>query len=147
ACSSPIRCARHEKDFFLLGASSSVWDFRLIVGRRKMLAENVNRALAGYKEKRLVIRKWLLSLRCDCITMVQPAESRQGLNLAFSPASISSLATYPQGISSTWRCLPPNQVLKRTKNSLTTIIKRFYMCAIEMKTFTFGNCWFCGFFR
>src|SRR2546427_2803844 len=49
-----------------------------------MLAENVNRALAGYKEKRLVIRKWLLSLRCDCITMVQPAESRQGLNLAFT---------------------------------------------------------------
>jgi hypothetical protein len=29
-CSSPIRCARHEKDFFLLGASSSVWDYRLI---------------------------------------------------------------------------------------------------------------------
>ena len=29
-CSSPIRCARHEKDFFLLGASSSVWDCRLI---------------------------------------------------------------------------------------------------------------------
>src|SRR6266404_4052171 len=41
-----------------------------------MLAENVNRALAG------LIRKWLWSLRCDCITMVQPAESRQGLNLA-----------------------------------------------------------------
>src|ERR1700687_4363729 len=29
-CSSPIRCARHEKDFFLFGASSSVWDCRLI---------------------------------------------------------------------------------------------------------------------
>jgi hypothetical protein len=29
-CRSPIRCARHEKDFFLLGASSSVWDYRLI---------------------------------------------------------------------------------------------------------------------
>jgi len=29
-CSSPIRCARHDKDFFLLGASSSVWDCRLI---------------------------------------------------------------------------------------------------------------------
>ena len=29
-CSSPIRCARHEKDFFLLSASSSVWDCRLI---------------------------------------------------------------------------------------------------------------------
>jgi hypothetical protein len=27
---SPIRCARHEKDFFLLGANSSVWDYRLI---------------------------------------------------------------------------------------------------------------------
>jgi len=35
-----------------------------------MLAENVNRALAGYQERRLLIRKWLLSLRCDCITMV-----------------------------------------------------------------------------
>src|SRR5271163_4516885 len=32
----------------------------------------------------LAIRKWLLSLRCDCITMVQPAESRQGLNMAFT---------------------------------------------------------------
>jgi len=29
-CSSPILCARHEKDFFLLSASSSVWDCRLI---------------------------------------------------------------------------------------------------------------------
>src|SRR5256885_15309007 len=35
-------------------------------------------------ERRLAIRRWLLSLRCDCITMVQPAESRQGLNLARS---------------------------------------------------------------
>jgi hypothetical protein len=51
ACSSPIRCTRHEKDFFLLGASSSVWDCRLIVDRRKMLAENVNRALAGLQGK------------------------------------------------------------------------------------------------
>jgi len=29
-CSSPIRFARHEKDFFLFGVSSSVWDCRLI---------------------------------------------------------------------------------------------------------------------
>src|SRR6266403_1867047 len=29
-CSSPICCARHEKDFFLLSASSSVWNCRLI---------------------------------------------------------------------------------------------------------------------
>ena|ERR1700723_2192127 len=49
-----------------------------------MLTEIVNRVLAGYKERRLIIRKWLLSLRCDRITMVQPAESRQGLNLALT---------------------------------------------------------------
>jgi hypothetical protein len=50
-CRSPIRCARHEKDFFLFGASSSVWDCRLFVDRRKMLVENVNRALAGLQGK------------------------------------------------------------------------------------------------
>ena len=49
-----------------------------------MLTEIVNRVLAGHKERRLIIRKWLLSLRCDRITMVQPAESRQGLNLALT---------------------------------------------------------------
>ncbi len=49
-----------------------------------MLAENVNRAWPELQGRRLVIRKWLLRLRCDCITMVQPAESRQGLNLAFT---------------------------------------------------------------
>ena len=50
-CSSPILCARHEKDFFLLSASSSVWDCRLIRRPAKMLAENVNRALAGLRQK------------------------------------------------------------------------------------------------
>src|SRR6267142_1416438 len=49
-----------------------------------MLAENVNRAWPELQGRRLVIRKWLLRLRCDCITMVQPADSRQGLNLAFT---------------------------------------------------------------
>ena len=38
----------------------------------------------GYMKKGLVIRKWLLSLCCDRITMVQPAESRKGLNLAIT---------------------------------------------------------------
>jgi hypothetical protein len=56
----------------------------LFVGRRKMLAEDVNRTLAGDTIKRLVVRKWLLSLRCHRITMMQPAESRQGLDLAFT---------------------------------------------------------------
>ena len=38
----------------------------------------------GYMKKGLVFRKWFLSLRCHRITMVQAAESRKGLNLAFS---------------------------------------------------------------
>ena len=48
-----------------------------------MLAESTNRASAGLQEKRLVFRTIAqLSLRCHLITMVQPAESRKGLNLA-----------------------------------------------------------------
>jgi hypothetical protein len=46
------------RDFFLLAASSSVWDCRLIRRRRKMLAEDVN-----------LPARW---------------SSRQGLNLAFT---------------------------------------------------------------
>src|SRR5664279_4591274 len=38
----------------------------------------------GYKKKRWVIRIWFLKLGCHRITMVQPAESRKGLNLAFT---------------------------------------------------------------
>ena len=53
------------------------------VDRRKMLAEKVNCALAGLQGEAFGDQKWLWSLRCDCITMVQPAESRRGLNLAF----------------------------------------------------------------
>src|SRR6266481_8081227 len=49
-----------------------------------MLAEDLNRPRPGYKQKRLVIRRWLLNLRCHRITMVQPAESRKRLNLAFT---------------------------------------------------------------
>src|SRR5258708_12669996 len=49
-----------------------------------MLAEDMNRPRPGYKQKRLVIRKWLLNLRCHRITMVKPAESRKGLNLVFT---------------------------------------------------------------
>jgi hypothetical protein len=42
-CSSPIRCARHEEDFFLLGASSAVWDCMLI--RRPAKDAHRNREL------------------------------------------------------------------------------------------------------
>jgi len=38
----------------------------------------------GYKKKHLVIRRWFLKLGCHRITIVQPAESRKGLNLAFT---------------------------------------------------------------
>src|SRR5580693_3688367 len=50
-----------------------------------MLAEDMNRPRPGYAQKRLVIRKWLLNLRCHRITMVQATESRKGLNLPFTP--------------------------------------------------------------
>ena len=50
-----------------------------------MFAENTNRASAGFQEKEFGLqKKWFLSLRCHRITMVQAAESREGLNLAFS---------------------------------------------------------------
>ena len=84
-CRSPIRCARHEKDFSLLGAGSSVWDCTLIrrlakVARRKSelcLGRVTRNGLCSSEEL-------LLSLSCHRIPMVQPAESRQGLNLAFT---------------------------------------------------------------
>jgi hypothetical protein len=40
--------------------------------------------LAGLQEKSFGHQKWLLNLRCHRITMVQPAKSRKGLNLAFT---------------------------------------------------------------
>src|SRR6516164_1374902 len=49
-----------------------------------MLAENVNRASAGLQERVWSSELLLLSLRCHRIAMVQPAESRKGLNLAFA---------------------------------------------------------------
>src|SRR5690349_6587159 len=38
----------------------------------------------SYRKESLASRKWFLTLRCHCITMVQPAESREGFNLALS---------------------------------------------------------------
>ena len=61
-CSSPIRCARHEKDFFLLSASSSVWDCRLI--RRP--AKDVRR-----KREPLSLAKTLGVLSFTPLTMLQ----------------------------------------------------------------------------
>jgi|SRR5215469_1979802 len=50
-----------------------------------MLAENVNRALPGFQEGEVCSSELLLlSLRRHRIAMVQPAESRKGLNLAFT---------------------------------------------------------------
>ena len=49
-----------------------------------MLAENVNSASAGLQEKSWSSELLLLSLRCHRIAMVQRAESRKGLNLAFT---------------------------------------------------------------
>ena len=52
----------HLQDIFLSGARSSVWDCRLI--RRPAndaRSEDTNRRRPGYKQKRLVIRKYLES--------------------------------------------------------------------------------------
>jgi hypothetical protein len=49
----------HLQDFFLFGESSSVWDCRLIRRPAKdARSEDTNRPRPGYKQKRLVIRKW-----------------------------------------------------------------------------------------
>src|SRR5882672_3068958 len=56
-CSSPIRCARHEKDFFLLGASSSVWDCRLIRRPAKDARRKREPCLGRVQEKELAFRK------------------------------------------------------------------------------------------
>jgi len=50
-CSSPIRCVRHEKDFFLLSAALRFGIAGCFVKLRKMLAEIVNRALAWLQGK------------------------------------------------------------------------------------------------
>jgi hypothetical protein len=71
ACRSPNRCVLNQKDFFLFGASSSVWDCGLIRRPAKdARSEDMNRPRPGYKQKRLVITKWLSNLRCHCITMM-----------------------------------------------------------------------------
>jgi hypothetical protein len=51
-----------------------------------MLVEDLNRALAGYTIKRLVVRKWLLSLGCHRITMMQPRVSA-GIESCFQAQS------------------------------------------------------------
>ena len=63
-----------------------------------MLAENVNRASAGCKKRVWSSELLLLSLRCHRITMVQPAESRKGLNLASTRRA--TFCARPAGVSS-----------------------------------------------
>src|SRR5207344_1747212 len=58
---------------------------------------------SGYKQKRLVIRKWLLNLRCHRITMVQATESRKGLNLPFTRRANFCRPTY-------WRVLGESEM-------------------------------------
>jgi len=71
-------------DFFLGDGVSSVWDCMLIRRSAKMLVENVDCAWPGLKKETWLSEKQLLNLRCHCIAMVQPAESRKGLNLPFT---------------------------------------------------------------
>jgi hypothetical protein len=68
----------------VVGGGSSVWDCMLIRRSAKMLAENVDGALSGFKKRIRLPEKQLLNLRCHRITMVQATESRKGLNLPFT---------------------------------------------------------------
>jgi hypothetical protein len=62
-CSLPSRCAPHQKDFFLLGGSSSVWDCRLIRRPAEVLAENAYLALPALQEREFGHQKMALGSR------------------------------------------------------------------------------------
>ena len=74
---------QHHKDFFPHDVSTSVLDGTLIRRPAKELAENVNGAFSGFQEEAFS-ELLVLSLRRHDIAMVQPAESRKGLNLPFA---------------------------------------------------------------
>ena len=60
-------------------------DGRLVRRQAKDARRKRERFLGRVSRKRVwSSEKWLLSLRCHRITMVQPAESRKGMNLGFS---------------------------------------------------------------
>jgi hypothetical protein len=55
---------------FFLAEGSSVWDCMLLRRPAKDARRRHESSSAGYKQKRLVVRKWLSNLRCHRITMV-----------------------------------------------------------------------------
>ncbi len=83
-CRSPNRRAPTLKGFL------SPWRrfFGLGLHADSSIRENARRerglCLAGFQKRIWLSEKQLLNLRCHRITMVQPAESRKGLNLPFT---------------------------------------------------------------
>src|SRR6516162_9907304 len=76
---------RHHMDFFPLDVSISVLDGRLIRRPAKDARRKCEPCLVRVSGRRVWSSELLLlSLRCHRIAMVQPAESRKGLNLAFT---------------------------------------------------------------
>ena len=76
---------RHHKDFFPLDVSASVLDGRLIRHPAKDARRKCEPCLVRVSRRRVCASELLLlSLRRHRIAMVQPAESRKGLNLAFT---------------------------------------------------------------
>ena len=76
---------RHHKDFLPFDVSISVLDGRLIRRPAKDARRKCEPCLVRISRRRVWSSELLvLSLRCHRIAMEQPAESRKGLNLAFT---------------------------------------------------------------
>ena len=74
-----------SKDFFPLDVSTSVLDGGLIRRPAKNARRKCEPCLVRVSRRRVWSSELLLlSLRCHCVTIVQPAERRKGLNLAFT---------------------------------------------------------------
>jgi hypothetical protein len=85
ACRSPNRCPATLRGFLPVWRKLSVSDCRLI--RRPAKDARRRREACLYPVTRKNVwssEKYLVSLRCHRITMVQPAEPRKGLNLVFA---------------------------------------------------------------
>src|SRR6516164_6104708 len=95
---------RHHKDLFPLDVSISVLDGRLIRRPAKDARRKCEPCLVRVSRTRVLSSELLLvSLRCHRIAMVQPAESRKGLNLAFTRRANFRCTTC-------WRALRQNSI-------------------------------------
>src|SRR5215469_3167966 len=93
-----------SKGFHSLDVSTPVLDGRLIRRPTKNARRKCEPCLVRVSRRRVWSSELLLlSLRCHCVAMVQPAESRKGLNLAFTGRANFCCTT-------SWRVLRQSQM-------------------------------------